>query len=57
MKIVQVHLIIWTTLVMTLECGSVSPIRDSRSVDAVLSMSDALIHQLEFQVTELLRLG
>ena len=34
-----------------------SPIPDSRSVDVILLMSDAPIYQLEFQVTELLKLG
>ena len=34
-----------------------SPIPDSGSVDVVLLMSDAPIYQLEFQVTERLKLG
>ena len=37
--------------------GSVSPIPDSRSVDVILLMIDAPIYQLEFQVTESIKLG
>ena len=34
-----------------------SPIPDSRSVDVILLMTDAPVFQLEFQVTEHLKLG